>query len=156
MIMGGGTNEFYYSKIIPKIVCEKFLDGEGKSLIDYKLHCINGEPQFFLVCSERDIENSKLTLTSYTKEWDKKDYLKTEGNQMQKPKELDKIIEYAKILSEDFPYVRADFYEVNGRVYFGELTFTPAANNMYYYKESVLEMMGDKLVLPEEKIEGNW
>ena len=62
------------------------------------------------------------------------------------------MIEYARILSKPFPYVRVDFYEVDGKLYIGELTFTTYGNIMTYYKYEILDEMGSKLTLPEKYI----
>jgi len=144
--------EFHYSKIEPKIICVKYLDFYGKkSLTDYKIHCINGAPIFFLVCTERDHTNHSLVLNSYSLEWEKLPFLKKEGNaDIDKPELLNEMIEYARKLSKPFPYVRLDFYIVENKLYIGEFTFTPYGNNMTYYKDSTLEMMGKLLKLPKK------
>lgn len=149
---GEETQESHYSKIVPKIICEEYLEiDSGKSLVDYKIHCINGEPICFLCCSEREPLKHKVVLSSYSLDWQRLSLLKTEGEKdIPKPLHLKEMIEYASILSKPFPYVRIDFYYINNTIYIGELTFTPAANIMSYYKDSTLEMMGDKLVLPEK------
>lgn len=151
---GYKTAEYHYTKIEPKIICEKNLLDEGSlSLIDYKIHCINGEPHSILVCSERNVEDHTLILSSYSLDWDKLNVLIDEESRMhyiEKPDGLVDMINYARILSKPFPYVRVDFYYINNCVYFGELTFTPAANIMDYYKQSFLDMMGEALKLPKK------
>jgi len=144
--------EFHYSKIPPKIICEKFLDfSMEKSLIDYKIHCFNGKPAFFLVCTDRDYHDDSVVITSYSLEWEKLSLLKDEGKvDVSKPELLNEMIEYAEKLSKPFPYVRMDFYNVENKKYLGEFTFTPQGNFMTYYKDSTLEMMGDLLKLPKK------
>ena len=71
---------------------------------------------------------------------------------LERPKCLDEILEYSRILSKDFPFVRADFYEVEGKVYFAELTFTPNGNYLTKYKPDFHERLGKKLILPQSKI----
>ena len=147
---GKKTYQKHYSKITPKIICEEFLDfSDQKSLIDYKIHCINGNPMFFLICNDRNHDTQQVSLNSYSLEWERLSLLKREGKEnIPRPNCLQEMINYAKILSQPFPYVRADFYYVNDRIYFGELTFTPARCMMTYYKDSTLKMMGEKLKLP--------
>lgn len=70
----------------------------------------------------------------------------------QKPEYLDQLISIARNLTKPFPFVRADFYVVNDRIYFAELTFTPAANILSAYKESFLNRLGLKLKLPRKYI----
>ena len=143
--------EYYYDKIHPKITCEQYLQFSDESLIDYKIHCINGEPQFFQVCYDRKVDTNQVVFSSYSLDWERLSLLKNEGDdEIPKPKYLNEMIEYARILSKPFPYVRADFYYVDDKIYFGELTFTSAAHIMDSYKDSTLKMMGDKLDLPEK------
>ena len=144
--------ETHYSSIVRKIICEKYLDFSGqKSLIDYKIHCFNGEPAFFAICTERDPKSHSVVSTSYSLEWERLSLLKNEGQvDIPKPALLTKMIECARILSKPFPYVRADFYYVEDKIYFGELTFTPSRNIMNHYKDSTLKMMGKKLKLPKK------
>lgn len=63
----------------------------------------------------------------------------------EKPKEYDKMLEIAKTLSEDFPFVRVDLYETEAGIVFGELTFTPMGCNHNYLSEEAQEFMGSKI-----------
>ena len=62
-----------------------------------------------------------------------------------KPKNLDKMIEYARLLSEGIPQVRVDFYDIDGKIYFGEMTFTSNQGRMPYYTQETLDEMGVKV-----------
>ena len=64
-----------------------------------------------------------------------------------KPKHLDKMLSYAKILSDGFPEVRVDFYEVNEKIYFGEMTFTSNCGRMDYFTPEFLKIMGQTIIL---------
>ena len=120
--------EQVYKYLKPGLIVEKYLEDESGGLMDYKIHCFNGEPKFINVIVDR-FNNMKLN--SYDIDWNFLDvsfdshYPNDPNLQIDKPKELDMMIEYAKILSSSFKYVRVDFYLVNGKIYFGELTFTP-------------------------------
>ena len=117
----------HYKKIDKKIICEKYLEDDKESVIpDYKVYCFNGIPKAILVMHNRgygikseffDVNWNKLENTNKYKDVD---------YNTEKPKCLNDLIEYSRILSHDFPFVRCDFYIVNGKVIFGELTFTPA------------------------------
>ena len=63
---------------------------------------------------------------------------------------FDQLLHYARVLSADFPFVRADFYEVDGQVYFAELTFTPDCNYLSHYNMEFQRRLGAKLILPEK------
>lgn len=145
---GLATTELHYTKIYPKIIIEKYLcDSNGKMPIDYKFYCINGKVNCILVCSERE---DKLKLSYYNNNWERLNYEKAEWSssvEIEKPKKLDKMIEYAEKLSGDFPFVRVDFYNDNGKIIFGELTFTPACCCAPYYNNYGNEELGKMLEL---------
>lgn len=150
-VYGKAYYEIHYAKIKPRIFCEKYLPSIEKSVIDYKIHCINGKPYCFLICSDRDDSKNEITLSSYSLDWKHLNLLKKEGpKDIPMPKNLKKMVNIATVLSKPFPYVRIDLYEIEGVVYFGELTFTPHGNIMDYYKDEVLLEMGRLLKLPEK------
>ena len=142
-------NEFHYSKIKPRIICEKYLkEIDSDLIVDYKVHCLNGMPAFFLICRER--ENGKAKLSSYSLDWHRLPYLKNEDSiTIPRPECLNEIIQNSKLLSAEFPYVRLDYYIIDGVPFLGEFTFTPYANTVSYYKDEVLLEIGKLLFLPE-------
>ncbi len=148
-------NEQHYKYIKPYIIAEQYLLSLEMFQTDYKIQVINGEPYCILVCANRD-KDGHAKLFSYDLEWNRVAFLNGEEDtlscQFDKPKTLSQMIEYARILSKPFPYVRVDFYEVDGKLYIGELTFTPYGNIMTYYKDEILDEMGSKLTLPEKYI----
>lgn len=149
---GYATTELQYVKIKPRIVAEKYLcDKDGKMPLDYKFYCMNGEVKCVLVCSERD---DKLRLSYYDLDWNRLPYEKeswSSKKDIDKPKNLKKMIEYAAKLSKGFPFVRVDLYNDNGKIIFGELTFTPACSCAPYYSEEGEEQLGKMLELRNEK-----
>ena len=148
-------NEVHYSNIKPCIFAEEYLPTMSLYQTDYKFQCINGEPYCILICADRGADG-EAQLFSYNLKWERVPLLNGEEHTMsrefQKPLQFNKMIEYARILARPFPYVRVDFYEVDGKLYIGELTFTPYGNIMTYYKNSILEDMGNKLVLPPKMV----
>lgn len=129
--------ELVYKYLEPKIVCEKYLEDESGSLMDYKIHCFKGVPQFINVIVDRF---SDMKLNTYDMKWNYIDvsfdsnYPSDKNAKYSKPKVFDQLIEYSKLLSEEFEYVRVDFYIVEDKIYFGELTFTPG-NGAYQFTE---------------------
>lgn len=124
-------SELQYKDIPPKLVCEKLIETEdGQLPVDYKLYCFNGKPHCVLVCMKRGELSHGAEYYFFDKEWNLLRYNKR-GKEapadftLPKPDGIEKLFEYAEILSEPFPFVRADFYLEKGIITFGELTFTP-------------------------------
>lgn len=126
--------EWCYKDIKPKIVCEELIqDSSNDYLDDYKFMCFNGEVKMVFVCSERQ---TKLKVDFFDLDWNKLPFTRLYDNsqkEIKKPKNFDLMIKLAEKLSKPFPFVRVDFYEVEGRVYFGEMTFYPG-NGMESFK----------------------
>lgn len=124
-------SELHYKPIIPKLICEKFIETEDTSLpVDYKLYCFNGRAKYLMVATGRETSNTKFYLVD--KNWELQRYNKSgkeapDDFTIPKPEGYEQLFKYANILSKPFPFVRADFYLENGQVYFGELTFTPSS-----------------------------
>lgn len=117
--------EPHYSKIHRGIVCEKYLgDGKSEYLTDYKVHCFNGKPLFVLICSGRAQHSAEYVY--YNLEWEKLAYSTTKSNDFEKPECFEEMIDICNQISNDFPFVRVDFYIVNQKPIIGELTFVPA------------------------------
>jgi len=140
--------EYHYSKIKPMIICEEYIeDGSENFPIDYKIHCFNGIPHCIRTCTGRE---TYVNLDHYDLQWNYLEYSKPEyrsGKKIAKPKRLDKMLRIAADLSKSFPFVRVDLYNVDGIIYFGELTFTPAAGMAYMMTEDTLRYFGDLLDL---------
>ena len=149
------TTEYHYLRIPPRIVAEKLLVDEtrpNESLIDYKLWCFNGKPYVFFVVSNRTKESYHMSL--YDLEWNPVDgklvyssHSKKERVNIPRPKNLDKMIEAAKTLSKGFPQVRVDFYEIKGKIFFGEMTFTSTGGFMRYFTPEYLLELGEQVTL---------
>lgn len=140
--------EPHYLRIKPCIIAEKYLDDKD-GLIDYKVWCINGNPYCIMTISDRNIEAHTATYGVYDLEWRKKEEWLTpiyrNSTMVRKPKNLNIMLDAARTLSKGFPEVRVDFYDINDKLYFGEMTFTSACGRMTYFTSELLLAMG-KLV----------
>ena len=152
---GRGT-EWQYKPIPRKILAEKYIESKDGSMIEYQIFCFNGKPQFFLVRNDlrNSIADKQATqyAVSYTMDWKRVYMRKGEERfdfELPKPKNYQKMIDYATILCADFPQVRVDFYEVDDRLLFGELTFSSNGNVQTNYKEEYIIELGRRLQLPE-------
>ena len=156
--IGALSGEPQYRDIKPMILAEELLPcGENEtSLTDYKIWCFNGEPFSFLVISERQSDGVHATASCYDLEWNfhpqqmlPTKHLHIASIPMQRPQCLTEMIDIAATLSKPFPQVRVDLYEVNGKVFFGELTFTSLGGMMNYYKPTYLLEMGKRVCIPK-------
>ena len=140
--------EFQYYFIKRKILASPFL---GDEIIDYKAYCFNGNPEFILgkinskkdhqyVCNFYDLN---WTLTNI--EYNYSQYYRDPNVIIEKPKNLQLIIDYSKKLSKEFVFVRVDFLEINGILYLGELTFTPLNFNKVFKNETLNKYLGNLL-----------
>lgn len=145
------TREWPYKNVTPRIIAEKYMEDEHfTSLNDYKLMCFNGEVKCTFVCSDRS-ENLKVTF--FDNNWKRLPFERhypASTVKIPKPANFEKMIELAEKLSKGLPFVRVDFYEVNGKIYFGELTFYPGAGLEKFKPEQWDRRLGDWIVLPEK------
>lgn len=142
--------ESHYNKIKPLIIAEEFIsDGSGVFPMDYKIHCAHGEPVFIQVAYERN-ENSPGGRIIYDTNWEnlhyiiEKDY-HFKNHEVPRPPHLEKMLNYASILSKELDYARVDFYDTNERVIFGEITLTPMGGWLSYFTQDALNLMGEKI-----------
>lgn len=124
------------------ILAEELL-GDGQSLpVDYKFHCINGKVADIFVVCERESKAKYCTLDT---NWEQLPYTKPEFMPKEipaKPKDLKSMVEIAEKLAEDFQFVRVDLYNNEGKIYFGELTFSPWGGIMNSYSNRGVDELG--------------
>ena len=143
--------EMQYHDIERKIFVEKFLEDptQQKSLFDYKFWCFNGVPHFFTI---NDGNGHGSWMNFYDMNCNpinckRTDFIGTPNIEVKIPSKFKEMVEYSKKLSEPFEFVRVDFYEVNGEVYLGELTFTPGSGYFRYTDKSYDLKFGNLLKL---------
>lgn len=144
-------SEIQYKNIERKIVCEKFLESKGEnSIVDYKVYCFNGKADFIMICIGRNTGHIKYYYMDKNWKVMKVNDLGMETPddfQIEKPKCVDKMFEYAEKLAKPFEFVRVDFYDYKDKPVFGELTFTPSACVDTDYTEQGCLQLGKKLRL---------
>lgn len=141
-----------YKGMRPCVVVEEVLPLEkgAASLTDYKMWCFNGKCYYTWVCNERSANGSSAHVMLYDREWNahpeyqvfNSDYLR--GEIIPKPKNFEQMIEIAERLSQGFPELRVDLYNIDGNIYFGELTFTSQGGFMDFYTPEFNKLLGDK------------
>ena len=126
---GAFNIETHYSKIKPHITCEEFL---GDCIIDYKFFCFNGEPKYIYVSSDlihdRQAQIGFFYLDGTKMPLIRDDYAPMDIEEL--PPFFEQMKEAARVLCQDFPFVRVDFFLANNTYYFAELTFTPSGGMM--------------------------
>lgn len=120
--------EWFYGVEKPRVIVEKYLDDGTGRLRDYKIYCFNGEPRYIGVDSGDETHHYK---DIYDTDWKLQEGYEMaypcSGKAIEKPKALDELLRLSRILSEDFLHARVDFYVVDGKPVFGEITFTNSA-----------------------------
>lgn len=147
--------EMQYKGIPHKILVEQFLtpeEGQDQPA-DYKIYCFNGQPYCCMICTERA---SGRPLFQYVDRQFQRLHIEY-GDEGALPIRMDsdkisEMYEYAKVLSADFPFVRVDFYLSSGKIYFGELTFSPAGGHDRTRLPEQDQFLGSLLQLPHTPI----
>ena len=142
--------EWVYKNIPRKIIAEAYMEDDSGELRDYKFMCFNGKAKCSFVCSER-FSSTGLKVTFFDRDWNvmpfERHYPKSEVS-IPRPQNYEKMIELAEKLAEGIPFVRIDFYEVNGQIYFGEITFYPGSGFEEFTPEEWDKTLGDWIRLP--------
>lgn len=118
------AREKVYKNVEPRIIVEKNISINHEYPKDYKFYVFNGEIDCVMVCMGR--ETGKTLFSYYDLNWNKLHYLKKEletSDEVEKPLNFEKMVEIVRILSKDFLTARIDLYNVDGKIYFGEITF---------------------------------
>lgn len=154
---GYAHGEMYYNRIVPCVMAEQKLEqvsGIGNSMIDYKIWCFDGKPYSIWACYDRTSDGTYVNI--YDLDWNVHpevsvftDHYRDGEGKVPRPECLDRMLSAASRLSEGFPEVRVDFYEADGRLYFGEMTFASLCGKMDFYTQDYLEELGRQCVLPE-------
>lgn len=149
------NREWAYKDVKPRIIAEQYMTNSGEELEDYKVHNFNGTPKFILHCCNR-YKKTGLTEDFYSCDWDHLDVKRPDHENALKsaecPKELDEMLRLSELLAKDIPFVRTDFYTIDHKVYFGELTFFPASGMKAFIPEEWDEIFGEWLKIPVGRV----
>jgi len=145
--------ELHYTKIKPCIIAEKLLESNAPGgLIDYKVWCFNGEPHCIFVCANRDNIHHTTNFVCYDLNWKKLNYITDNYRsafECPRPDNLAEMLYVASVLAVGLPQVRVDLYNINGRIYFGEMTLSSNFGMMPYFTDDALKTMGELIELPQ-------
>lgn len=149
------SKEYQYKYIQPRIIVEKLLETkDGKIPNDYKLHFINGELAFVYVSFDREGVNDRVI---YDRDWQKLPFSWVPANtwfegmgksNVPKPITFDEMVKIGTEIAKKFPrYIRVDFYDVDGKLYFGEITFHHGGALDRFFPSEYDEIYGRTLTL---------
>ena len=148
--------EWPYKDVKPRIIAEKYLtDMQANDLYDYKFFCFGGTVRCFKVDFDRFIEHhaNYYDLEGNILKFGEADLPPIPDKKIKMSKNIDKMVELAEKLTEQYPFLRADFYDANGKIYFGELTFFPASGLGKFTPEDWDLKLGEWIQLPDKN---NW
>ena len=145
--------EWPYKDVKRRIIAEKFMEEDlspQKMLVDYKFFCFDGEPRYCQVIQDRD---TKETIDFFDMKWNHQEFVglnPAAGPAAQcpvKPCNFGDMKRIAKALSKDVPFSRIDLYEIQNKVYFGEITLYPADGFGVFSPEKYEEILGEMIRL---------
>ena len=146
--------EWCYKNIQPKIIAEQFIQQLNNDLYDYKFLSYNGKVKNLFVVSDR--YNNKY-VDFYDTDWNKLPFERVwhnSPNGIIKPQNLQKLIGLTETLSKVFPFVRVDFYDLENKIYFGEMTFYPGNGVGKFEPVEYDYKLGEMLTLPTSQSRG--
>lgn len=143
--------EWPYKNVKPRIIAEQYMTDskQTQELTDYKIHCFNGVPKVILVCRDRF---KNMSEDFFDTKWEhipvKRPLHHNSDKPIERPDELDEMLRLAEKLGKDIPFSRIDFYTIDKKIYFGEITFFPASGMERFIPEKYEKIFGDWIVLP--------
>lgn len=144
--------EWPYKNVKPRIIAEKYMvDESGYELKDYKFFCFDGEPEFMFIASDRQVDGEETKFDFFDMEFNHLPFTNGHPNakhEIKCPDSFDEMKNLAKKLTKGLPCVRVDFYDINGQIYFGELTFFHWSGVVPFEPEEWDYKLGDLIKLP--------
>lgn len=146
--------EWAYKNVPPRVIAEPYLVcRDGSSPAEYKVYCFDGRAEWISLSLEADWTEDR-THDIYDRNFNllnlKLGHPNSKEPLRQKPETFDQVLEYAECLSQGISHVRVDFYDVDGEVYFGEMTFYPFNGFAVFDPPEWNNIFGDRLRLPEQ------
>ncbi len=149
------TREWPYKNVKPRIIAEQYMeDSVTKELRDYKFFCFNGKMKVMFIASERYNEATETRFDFFDRDFQHLDFRNGHPNAdvpPAKPEKFEEMCVLAEKLSDNLPLLRVDFYDVDGKIYFGELTFSHWGGMMPFEPEEWDRKLGDWIELPTKK-----
>lgn len=146
--------EWPYKDVKPRIIAEQYMeDAETAELRDYKFFCFNGEAKMIFIATDRQKKDEETKFDFFDMDYNHLPIVNGHPNSKkvpQKPKNFEQMRILAEALSDRIPHLRVDFYEVDGNVYFGEMTFFHFSGMVPFEPQEWDEIIGSWIDLPEK------
>ncbi|MDK0796556.1 ATP-grasp fold amidoligase family protein [Clostridium perfringens] len=142
--------EWPYKNVKPRIIAEELIGDKIKAPLDYKFFTFNGKIDSIMVCSERETGNTKFKF--FDVKWNRLMYQYNEMSsidEVEKPVNLDEMIQIVEELSKGYHQIRIDLYNIEGKIYFGEMTFYNQSGYDLDISKETDYKWGKKIYLPE-------
>lgn len=145
------TREWPYKDVPRRIIAEAFIEDPSGDLKDYKFFCFNGKVEFFKIDFDRFVKHKA---NYYNLKWEIQDFEEIvcpsdKTQQHLQPKNFNKMVEFAEKLSKGLPFSRIDFYNTNGKIYFGEITFFPNSGMGKFNPTDADITLGEMIKFPQ-------
>lgn len=151
-----GDREWPYKDVKPRIIAQTYMTDESNvELKDYKFFCFSGKPIYMFVAKGRQEGAENVKFNFYDMDFNKLPLKNGHENfdaPMEKPLAWEEMKKVAGRLSAGIPHVRVDLYDINGRVYFGEMTFFHWSGMVPFEPEEWDRKFGDLIHLPSKVI----
>ncbi len=148
------NREWPYKDVKPRIIAEKFMvDESGYELKDYKIFCFDGAAKAMFIASDRSIPGEETKFDFYDMNFKHLPFTNGHPNstkEIKRPESFEEMKSLAEKLSKDIPQARIDFYDINGKVYFGEVTFSHWSGMMPFVPEKWDYTFGEFVKIPEK------
>lgn len=153
------AREWPYRDVPRKIICEQYMYEKteattARGLDDYRVYCFNGVPKLIYMYQSGTLDSGNrpntVSCDIFDVNWNRMMFRQKTENSVEcpsPPAHIEKMLEISKVISEEHPFIRVDFYEINGNVYIGELTLLPGGGFSPFYPEQWDEILGSWMKL---------
>ena len=154
--------EWPYKNVPRRIIAEKYMEEKGKLVPeDYKIYCFNGKPKYIVVFHNRFDESKQLSETVYDLDWNPQnisldEHFAISDIVIPRPECLEELVKICSILCKDSMQMRVDFYVIENRIYFGEITLYTASGFQKMIPEDLDKVLGAELEIDEKYTGGGY
>ena len=152
-----GLREWPYKNVKPRIIAEQYMEDESGELKDYKFFCFDGEAKAMFIATDRSNPKEETKFDFYDMDFNHLPFTNGHPNAtktIEKPRGFEEMKNLAAKLSKGIPHVRVDLYDINGHIYFGEMTFSHWSGLVPFVPAEWDTTFGSWIKLPKTKVGG--